>query len=254
MSENWDFPDYPDNWSEISQDIKERDNWTCQACFRKSHQVDRLIAHHITSLSKGGSNQLENLITVCDWCHGHIHPHEKKNIVSSPPSNRSQAKAKVQRLKNNRVKTASDLKRSKKVSRKTSTNITPILMVLAFLLIPIHPVLWIAAEVLLGFNWMSKRLEIPRQTKSSSTKKQKQIQREQNTVAVGTKVTLEREEDDESDIFKIVKPEESNLEKGKISTESPVGEALLGHSQGDKVHVTNAPSGEEIYTILSVES
>jgi transcription elongation factor GreA len=53
--------------------------------------------------------------------------------------------------------------------------------------------------------------------------------------------------------FTIVGGAESNVAEGKISNESPVGSALLGHKEGDKVETTG-PTGREIkMTVLRIE-
>ncbi|MCI8511319.1 MAG: transcription elongation factor GreA [Lachnospiraceae bacterium] len=45
------------------------------------------------------------------------------------------------------------------------------------------------------------------------------------------------EEDDETETYKIVTTVRGNSLKGLISSESPLGRALLGHKVGDRVHV-----------------
>jgi len=48
----------------------ERDDFTCQACGKKSAgQV-----HHIRARSQGGADSLSNLITLCGRCHMIISP------------------------------------------------------------------------------------------------------------------------------------------------------------------------------------
>ena len=48
----------------------ERDNYTCQCCGEKHI---RLEVHHIIFRSQGGSDELDNLITLCEKCHKAIH-------------------------------------------------------------------------------------------------------------------------------------------------------------------------------------
>ena len=43
-----------------------RDGFTCQCCKKRS---DRLKLHHIVYRSKGGTDSVNNLITVCETCH-----------------------------------------------------------------------------------------------------------------------------------------------------------------------------------------
>ena len=47
-----------------------RDNYTCQCCGKKNC---RLEVHHIQFRSNGGSDDLENLITLCEDCHKAVH-------------------------------------------------------------------------------------------------------------------------------------------------------------------------------------
>lgn len=46
------------------------------------------------------------------------------------------------------------------------------------------------------------------------------------------------EDDDETETYKVVTTMRGNSLKGLISSESPLGRALLGHKVGDRVHVT----------------
>ena len=48
----------------------DRDNYTCQHCGAKNI---RLEVHHIKYRSRGGSDDLENLITLCEKCHCSLH-------------------------------------------------------------------------------------------------------------------------------------------------------------------------------------
>jgi transcription elongation factor GreA len=69
------------------------------------------------------------------------------------------------------------------------------------------------------------------------------------TVKLGSKVKVQDEFGEET--FNIVGPVEADPAKGRISLESPVGKALLGHSKGDKVQVIT-PGGKSTMTVLSV--
>ena len=68
-------------------------------------------------------------------------------------------------------------------------------------------------------------------------------------VRVGSRVTV-RDEFGE-DEYTIVGPAEVDVAKGRISMESPVGKALLGHRIGDEVQV-QTPSGVRPVTIVRV--
>ena len=51
--------------------------------------------------------------------------------------------------------------------------------------------------------------------------------------------------------FQIVEPEEADIDKGKISYKSPLGEVLLGKRRGAKVEI-EAPDGRIGYQIVEV--
>ena len=51
--------------------------------------------------------------------------------------------------------------------------------------------------------------------------------------------------------YRIVGPDEFDVEAGKISIDSPVGRALLGREEGDEV-VVRRPRGNAVYTVLEV--
>ena len=53
--------------------ILHRDNYTCQCCGKKNC---RLEVHHIIFRSNGGTDDEENLITLCEDCHKKIHKGE----------------------------------------------------------------------------------------------------------------------------------------------------------------------------------
>ena len=69
-------------------------------------------------------------------------------------------------------------------------------------------------------------------------------------VTVGSTVTV-MDEDDEEDTYKIVGSVEADSFNNKISNESPLGKALLGHREGETVSV-ESPNGEYSITILKV--
>ena len=52
-----------------------RDKYTCQCCKTKK---GTLHVHHIIYRSKGGSDEIENLITLCETCHKKLHMGELK--------------------------------------------------------------------------------------------------------------------------------------------------------------------------------
>ena len=69
-------------------------------------------------------------------------------------------------------------------------------------------------------------------------------------VSVGSTVTVTKKGSKEERTFALVGSEEADTLSGKISNESPLGEALLGRKKGDKVTV-HAPKGDVEYTIVA---
>lgn len=60
---------------------------------------------------------------------------------------------------------------------------------------------------------------------------------EEDEVGLNKKVELYFEEDDETEVMKIVTTVRENSLNGLISNISPLGKALLGHRTGDRVYV-----------------
>ena len=71
-----------------------------------------------------------------------------------------------------------------------------------------------------------------------------------DAVALGTKVKLEYVGDDEIDEYSIVGSKEADPFTNKISNESPIAKAIIGHKVGDIVNVVS-PNGE--YQVKVVE-
>lgn len=75
----------------------------------------------------------------------------------------------------------------------------------------------------------------------------------EDEVGLNNTVTLYFEDDDETEVFKLVTSIRGNSLDGKISTQSPIGKAILGHKTGDRVYVKvneNAGYYVEIKEIL----
>lgn len=75
-----------------------------------------------------------------------------------------------------------------------------------------------------------------------------------DTVSIGMRVRILAEGDDEEDAeeYDITGSTEADMDLNRISDESPVGAALIGHKAGDNVDVT-LPNGSIItYTVLAV--
>ena len=73
-----------------------------------------------------------------------------------------------------------------------------------------------------------------------------------NVINIGCRVVIKDVEFDEILEYKIVGSTEANSLKGKISNESPVGGALIGHKIGDTVSV-ETQNGDILYEILGIE-
>lgn len=71
-----------------------------------------------------------------------------------------------------------------------------------------------------------------------------------DVVGLGSTVSL-RSDDGEEETWVLVSPQEANSLDGTISTESPVGRALVGCRPGDSATV-RTPSGAIVYTVVSV--
>ena len=72
-----------------------------------------------------------------------------------------------------------------------------------------------------------------------------------DVINIGCKVKVYDKEYDEELDFRIVGSTEANSRKGRISNESPVGRALLGHVVGDIVEI-DTPMGLDRYEILNI--
>lgn len=72
------------------------------------------------------------------------------------------------------------------------------------------------------------------------------------TVMFGATVTMIDEESEETVKYQIVGSEESDIKHGLLSITSPVGQALIGKTEGDVVEV-RTPRGERDYCVLRVE-
>jgi len=67
----------------------------------------------------------------------------------------------------------------------------------------------------------------------------------------GCRVLLENIDTGEEVRYQLVGPDESDIEKGKISVVSPLGKAIIGKEPGDEV-VLNAPGGKRCYEIVEI--
>ena len=72
-----------------------------------------------------------------------------------------------------------------------------------------------------------------------------------SVISVGSHVKIQ-DEDGDTDEYDITGSTEADPLNGRISDESPVGAALLGHSAGDKVEITLPTGVVVLYEVLEV--
>jgi transcription elongation factor GreA len=73
-----------------------------------------------------------------------------------------------------------------------------------------------------------------------------------DVVSLGDHVKIQMKGSKEQEVFQIVGPAEANPKVGRISNESPMGKALMGHKVGEKITV-KAPDGNIEYAIKAIE-
>ena len=73
-----------------------------------------------------------------------------------------------------------------------------------------------------------------------------------NTVAVGSVVSIKKDGSGGEKIYTIVGIEESDINANKISTESPLGQAIFGKKKGETFSF-KTPSGLSTYKVISIK-
>jgi len=71
-------------------------------------------------------------------------------------------------------------------------------------------------------------------------------------ISVGSHVCL-RDEDGEEEEYDITGSAEADPLNGKISDASPIGAAIIGHSEGEKVEITLPSGSVVVYEIVKIE-
>lgn len=70
---HWAYQKGPNyGFANTKEMVRNRDNYTCQCCKGK-RKDSKLEVHHIVFRSQGGSDNQENLITLCHTCHSLLH-------------------------------------------------------------------------------------------------------------------------------------------------------------------------------------
>jgi len=72
-----------------------------------------------------------------------------------------------------------------------------------------------------------------------------------NGIGIGHTVVVQEDGSDMQETYTIVGSAEASPAEGRISNESPIGQALLGKKVGDSVSVTS-PGGKIVFEILSI--
>lgn len=67
-----------ETWDRLRRECLRRDRYICQGCASKASIKD---VHHIIPCERGGASVLSNLITLCQECHGQIHPWILEGVV-----------------------------------------------------------------------------------------------------------------------------------------------------------------------------
>ena len=73
-----------------------------------------------------------------------------------------------------------------------------------------------------------------------------------SVVDIGSVVTVRKEKEKEEKIFTIVGAQESDMSKGMISHNAPLGQALIGKKKGDTATFAT-PKGEINYTVVNIK-
>jgi transcription elongation factor GreA len=74
----------------------------------------------------------------------------------------------------------------------------------------------------------------------------------EGVVTVGSRVTIAEEDTDDNEVYHLVGSAEADPKRGKISNESPLGQALMGKRIGEKA-VVKAPDGDIVFEIVAVK-
>ncbi len=70
-------------------------------------------------------------------------------------------------------------------------------------------------------------------------------------VVFGSRVLLENTESGEEVEYQLVGPDESDIEEGRISVSSPLGQAIIGKRPDDEITI-EAPGGKRVYELVEI--
>jgi hypothetical protein len=83
----WEGQTTPDKaeWAEVRLAVLARDNYRCTQC----GSPDNLHVHHCRARRHGGTNQMDNLQTLCEQCHARTQTWGRPRGTGSTPSGRA---------------------------------------------------------------------------------------------------------------------------------------------------------------------
>ncbi len=73
-----------------------------------------------------------------------------------------------------------------------------------------------------------------------------------DSVTVGSKVEIRKKNAQNTQTYTIVGAEEADMSEGKISTNSPLGHAIMGKSKGENF-TFNTPKGEMTFEVVNIK-
>ena len=85
--------------------------------------------------------------------------------------------------------------------------------------------------------------------KKDKNQNESRIRYLERMLGINNTVTLYCEDDDETEVYKLVTSVRGSSLNGRISIESPMGKALLGHKEGDRVYIEVQP-GAGYYVVI----
>jgi transcription elongation factor GreA len=71
------------------------------------------------------------------------------------------------------------------------------------------------------------------------------------TIKIGSKIKLKLGK--KMEVYKIVQPHQADVQEDKISCDSPLGNALLGHGEGEIVEIKTSPEESVKYKIEEIQ-
>ena len=103
----------------------------------------------------------------------------------------------------------------------------------------------------LQVNTESRIRELEEMIRRSVVLDQSKTSSKSTNIKIGSKVELLDEESGKTLKYTLVDSAEADPTLGKISVASPVGKAIMGHRQGEKI-IVQAPRGERSYRVKSI--